>query len=30
MLKIVLSHYLQYKAKGIEHAFPEGSTQHGT
>jgi hypothetical protein len=29
MSKIVLSHYLQYKAQGIEHAFPVGSTQHG-
>jgi hypothetical protein len=30
MSKIVLSHYLQYEAKGIEHAFPAGSTQHSS
>jgi hypothetical protein len=27
MLKIVLSHYLQYEAKVIAHAFPAGTTQ---
>jgi hypothetical protein len=30
MSKIVLSHYLQYKVKCIEHAFLVGSMQHGT
>jgi hypothetical protein len=27
MLKIVLSHYLQYEAKVIAHAFPAGTMQ---